>query len=57
MWVYPKDKLNLNWKLTDLYEQVAAAEQLGFDIVLIATNGGLEVWYEEKRPQRPYFLS
>jgi hypothetical protein len=54
MWNYPKDKLDGGWDLTDLYERVAAADQLGYDVRLLATEGGLEVQYIEKNPKRPW---
>lgn len=54
MWVYPKNKLTESWPLKDLYERVAAAEQLGYDVQLLATDGGLEVKYTSKAPKRPY---
>lgn len=54
MWFYPKDKLNDTWKLVDLYERTAAAEQLGYDVILISTDKGLEVKYQEKRPEPRY---
>jgi hypothetical protein len=53
MWLYPKVKLGNNWTLDDLYHRVAAAEQLGFDVGLFATNEGLEVRYLKKLPERP----
>jgi hypothetical protein len=53
MWTYPKDKLNDRWTLGDLKERAAAAEQLGFDVRLKCTDEGLEVWYVQKRPERP----
>ena len=54
MWHYPKDKLSEGWTLTDVYERVAAAEQLGYDVVLKAPKKGLEVEYIEKIPSIPY---
>lgn len=59
MWVYPKDKLNTGWwELTSLYERVLAADQLGFDVMLLAKEDGLRVEYIT-RPDRdlPYWLS
>lgn len=54
MWVYPKNKLTESWSLKDLYERVAAAEQLNYDVQLLATDGGLEVKYIKKIPKRPW---
>lgn len=54
MWCYPKARLNDNWNLRDLWERVAAAEQLGYDVQLSATEEGLTVKYVKKIPQRPY---
>ena len=51
MWNYPKAKLCENWNLSDLYERVAAAKQLGYDVQLYATDAGLEVKYVQKRPE------
>jgi hypothetical protein len=49
MWHYPKAKLNDGWPLGGLYERVAAADQLGYDVVLSVAEEGLRVHYQ-KRP-------
>lgn len=54
MWTYPKNKLTESWSLKEVYERVVAAEQLGYDVQLSATEGGLEVKYIEKAPKRPW---
>lgn len=54
MWLYAKDKLHHNWTLTDLWERVAAAEQLGYDVQLSAKTDGLHVEYVKKLPGRPW---
>ena len=54
MWTYPKSKLNDRWQLGGLYERVKAAEQIGYDVKLFATDAGLEVKYVEKLPERPF---
>jgi hypothetical protein len=54
MWTYPKNKLSESWPLNDLYERVSAADQIGYDVRLLATEGGLEVQYIEKNPKRPW---
>ena len=48
MFTYPKDQLNTNWSMPQLYERVAAADQLGYDVKLKATTEGLEFWYEKR---------
>jgi len=52
MWRYPADKINTGWTLGDLAERVQAAEQIGFDVVLVWNGSneskGLEVWYRKK---------
>ena len=53
MWRYGKQDLGKNWTLTDLYERVKAADQLGYDVVLIAEDAGLVVQYA-KRPDIPW---
>lgn len=50
MWKYPKDRLAEGWNLEHLSQRVAAAEQLGFEVVMKNTNGDLEVLYRTKRP-------
>jgi hypothetical protein len=55
MWRYPKDKLSeTNWRLADLWERVAAADQLGYDVQLSAKDDGLHVEYVKKLPKRPW---
>lgn len=54
MWVYPKGRLNQGWPLGDLYERVKAAEQLGYDVILIANDEGLSVRYRKQVPSIPY---
>ena len=54
MWLYPKKSLNIGWKLTDLYERAAAAKQLDYDVILEATDEGLEVSYIKKIPYIPW---
>ena len=48
MFIYPKEELNTNWGMLQLYERVVAADQLGYDVKLKATTEGLEVWYEKR---------
>ena len=54
MWIYPKARLGGDWSLKDLWDRVAAAEQLGFDVGLFATEEGLIVKYLKKLPDRPW---
>lgn len=57
MWSYPKHRLAEGWNLTDLWERVAAAKQLGFDVRLKATDAGLEVEYIQANPDSmPWWL-
>ncbi len=54
MWIYPKEKLPEGWRLTDLYERVAAADQLGYEVHLKTSETGLHVEYVPKLPERPW---
>ena len=54
MWQYPKNRLDEGWLLKDLWERTAAANQLGYDVKLVASDAGLEVKYV-KRPIDEYF--
>lgn len=51
---YPKSKLAEGWRLDDLYERTKAAEQLGYDVQLVAHDNGLTVRYKKKVPDVPY---
>ena len=48
MWRYTKKTLNSGWDLTQLWERVRAADQLGYDVKLVANDSGLEVIYVKK---------
>lgn len=54
MWSYPTESLDKGWKLNDLYERIKAADQLGYNVILKATDKGLEVYYREKAPDIPW---
>ena len=54
MWHYPKARLHEGWKLSDLWERTAAAEQLDYDVQLLAKEDGLHVQYVKKIPDRPW---
>lgn len=57
MWFYPKNRLSESWKLDDLYERVAAANQLGYDVELIAGDDGLHVRYVKRPTDAPWQIS
>ncbi len=48
MWTYPKVKLGEPWNLVDLKERVAAADQLGWDVLLKVVDGDLRVEYHKR---------
>lgn len=50
MFWYPKEKLNNNWTLDDLYQRTMAAQTLGWDVVLFADEKGLHVRYATQLP-------
>ena len=54
MWRYPKDKLALSWPLDELQQRVVAANQLGWDVVLVADDGGLLVQYRKRHDSPPW---
>ena len=54
MWTYPKSRLDEGWSLTDLYERIKAAEQLGYDVKLMATNKGIEANYVKQAKATPW---
>ena len=54
MWEYPKGRLDEGWTLGALYERTVAAEQLGFEVVILAKDGALSVRYRKKVPDVPY---
>lgn len=56
MWRYERNALDKGWALSHLYERVAAAQQLGFEVYLTADEDGLSVRYQEKRPGWPTCL-
>ena len=53
MWKYPKNRLSEGWPLLELYERVKAAEQLGYDVQLIAQDDGLLIQYVKQIPHIP----
>lgn len=55
MWRYPKWQLkDKQFNLMDLWERTSAAEQLGYDVILDATDDGIEVSYIKKVPDIPF---
>jgi len=56
MWRYPKERLNEGWPLSDLRERTAAADQLGYDVRLRATDDGLVVEYVKRPPPPPWAI-
>ena len=48
MFFFPTEKLNSGWTLGDVYQRTLAASQLGFDVVIAAHDGGLEIKYRKK---------
>ncbi len=54
MWLYPKNRLDEGWALRDLYERTQAAQQLGYDVQLVASDDGLSVRYKKQVPSVPY---
>jgi hypothetical protein len=56
MWSYPKDKLKDSWSIADLYERVAAAGTLGYDVILQAKEDGLYVMYRKRPDDLDWFI-
>jgi hypothetical protein len=54
MWRYARDSLGKNWSLVDLDQRVAAAQQIGYDVILISDDEGLLVQYRKKHPDMPW---
>ena len=48
MFTYPKEELDSNWNMKQLYERVATADQLGYDVEIRSTSNGLEMWYKQR---------
>ncbi len=56
MFFYPAAKLSEGWSLVDLNERVKAAEQLGFDVRLVAKEDGLHVQYVKRPDEIEYSI-
>lgn len=55
MWYYTRESLkNQTFHLGELCERTAAADQLGYEVILIAKEGELRVFYRKKLPEIPY---
>lgn len=54
MWYYSVNRLNESFNLSKLYERVRAAEQLGYDVLLVAKEDSLDVVYKKKLPGIPF---
>lgn len=50
MFSIEKKRLGEGWSLSDAWERTKAAEQLGYDVMLIAGETELRFVYVEKRP-------
>jgi len=48
MFTYPKEELDANWSMKQLYERVATANQLDYDVEIKPTSDGLEMWYKKR---------
>jgi hypothetical protein len=57
MLFYNKKNLSVGFTLDDLYERVKAADQLGYDVKLLALDNGLHVRYVKRPPAAPWQIS
>lgn len=59
MFTYPKVSGDqTGYRLDDLYQRVAAADQLGYDVELVTcANGDLQVQYVRRVEQVPYEIN
>lgn len=57
LWTYPKAKLREGWGLADLYERIMAADKLGYDVILRATDAGIEAKYRKRPSDAPWEFS
>lgn len=48
MFTYPRDRLNAGWRLDQVYERVSAADQIGYECVVIADDTQLRIEYRKK---------
>lgn len=54
MWHYTTKQLTDHYDLKQLWERVAAAGQLGYDVELEAKGDGLYVYYIKNMPTTPW---
>lgn len=54
MFFWPKNRLREGWVLDDVYERTKAADQLGFDVIVMADDDGLRMQYRKRLPDAPY---
>ena len=57
MFVIPKARLSEAWTLADVYERTKAADQLGYDVVLVAADRGLEMFYRKRPKTTPWEIA
>lgn len=50
----PKAKMAEGWRVDNIWERTVAAEQLGWNVEVKATEAGLVFWYVKKPPAIPY---
>lgn len=55
MWTYQKARLSEGWELATLNQRVAAAGQLGYEVILESDDSGLHVLYRKKAPDVPLY--
>ena len=49
MWRYAKENLDGSFKIMDLFQRTMAAQQLGYEVVIEASDKeGIEVFYRKK---------
>ncbi len=61
---YRQKKLMFSWTLKkgasynidDFHQRIIAAGQLGYEVVVKATDNGIDVHYKKEIPERPYEL-
>lgn len=58
MWRYDRISIegDATWKLSNLTERVAAADQLGYDVIIRNEDGNLVVYYRERPAKLPGWI-
>lgn len=55
MWIWTPEAIKEDKSLSELYQRTYAANQLGYNVLIEANEGGnLEVKYRKKQPIIPY---